>query len=183
MKQYKAVTSVSLKVNLNPVAAACLMCCDHKLLPISTTSTLKLKGKFFDEVTVFINRKKYHDLVSMAISMKIELSPFTLANEQHMWKDELRLASKVRQGWTELQIIPFRKVNPAHAKDFHLFHIVDDFALIDEEDILKVDFSAQNREASLAMFHALMTSCSKQMQDRLNMHASNIDILVSFGSF
>ena len=62
MKQHKAITGVRSKVNLNPVTAACLMYCDHKLLPTSTTSNLKLKGKFSGEVTVFINRKKYHDL-------------------------------------------------------------------------------------------------------------------------
>ena len=67
-------------------------------------------------------------------------------------------------------------MNHKHPKNFNYRHIVDNFALIDEDDILKVNFSNLNNEASFAMFHALMASCTKQMRDCLNMYATNISM-------
>ena len=170
IKQYRAKIGVQLRVNLNKVACTCLMLCEQDI-GISSSSS---KGKFSQEVTVFINHKKYHDLMLTPILTKVELSPFTPANEQRMWKDELKLASQVCHSWIDLQNIKFCKSNPKHQNDFDICHIVDDFALIDEEDVLKVDFAALNMEPSLAMFHALMASCTKQMRNCLNMYASKI---------
>ena len=169
--QYKANLGVQTKVNLNKVISACIMH-SNPILESSSSKTLKLTQQFSKEVLLYINRKKYHDLMSTPIST-VELGPFTPANKQRMWKDELCLASEVRHGWHFLQNIKYRK---ASSKDSGIRHIVDDFALIDEEHILKVNFNKINREASLAMFHALTRSCTKLMRDRLNMHSAQIEM-------
>ena len=103
----------------------------------------------------------------------VELGPFTLVNKQRIWKDELRLASEVRHGWQHLQNIKYCK---ASSKDSGIRHIVDYFALIDKEHILKVNFNKINCKASLTMFHALTRSCTKLMRDRLNMHSAQIQM-------
>lgn len=101
---------------------------------------------------MFINSKKYYDLMSTKISEKIEVGPFPPANNQHMWKDKLCLASEVCYAWSKLQVICFRKVNPVHPKDFDYCHIVDNFALIDESDIMKVDFLLNIKKPILPCF-------------------------------